>query len=319
MAEKMKVLIAYDAVNPIEKAINDLKRSGLPKNVEAMVYTVADAFVPQAVSYSNIGFPDAEIGYYETMCQDVQTQTEQQLQQSKQDAKEAANRLQSAFPEWKVLSNACVDSPATAILKKADEWRVDLIVMGSHSKSALARIFLGSVSQKVLTHAKCSVRIVRAQVKENTGPMHILIGMDGSGDSALAVATVAERVWPQGTLVNVVTGFNLSMSSAIAFHRHMPMEEKATDTKEVGEQAWVQRMTASSVKKLKNAGLGVLETVKVGDPWHVLVKEAEDWHADSIFIGARGLGAVDRFLLGSVSSSAAARAHCSVEVVRRGN
>jgi nucleotide-binding universal stress UspA family protein len=54
-----------------------------------------------------------------------------------------------------------------------------------------------------------------------------------------------------------------------------------------------------------------------GNPKDVLVKEADRWDATCLFVGARGLRAVDRFLLGSVSASVAARAHCSVEVVRQ--
>jgi nucleotide-binding universal stress UspA family protein len=48
----------------------------------------------------------------------------------------------------------------------------------------------------------------------------------------------------------------------------------------------------------------------------VLLNEAEAWHADCVFLGAKGISRIERFLLGSVSSSVAARAHCSVEVIR---
>jgi nucleotide-binding universal stress UspA family protein len=48
----------------------------------------------------------------------------------------------------------------------------------------------------------------------------------------------------------------------------------------------------------------------------LLIAEAESWGADCIFVGARGMDRIDRFLLGSVSSALAARAHCSVEIVR---
>ena len=52
------------------------------------------------------------------------------------------------------------------------------------------------------------------------------------------------------------------------------------------------------------------------DPKLLLIAEAERSNADSIFVGARGLSRVERFLLGSVSTAVVSRAHCSVEVAR---
>jgi nucleotide-binding universal stress UspA family protein len=51
----------------------------------------------------------------------------------------------------------------------------------------------------------------------------------------------------------------------------------------------------------------------------LLCSQADEMKADCIFVGSRGRGRLDRFLIGSVSSGVAARAHCSVEVVRTGN
>ena len=59
--------------------------------------------------------------------------------------------------------------------------------------------------------------------------------------------------------------------------------------------------------------------VKEREPKALLCSEAEDLMADCIFVGARGMGRLERFLIGSVSSGVAARAHCSVEVVRAGD
>jgi nucleotide-binding universal stress UspA family protein len=56
--------------------------------------------------------------------------------------------------------------------------------------------------------------------------------------------------------------------------------------------------------------------VKEENPKRLLISEAEDWGADCIFVGARGLSHIERFWLGSVSTAVAPRAHCSVEVVR---
>ena len=63
-------------------------------------------------------------------------------------------------------------------------------------------------------------------------------------------------------------------------------------------------------------GLHVSSVVREGDPKRVLIEEAEKWGADCIYIGAKGHRFMERMLLGSVSYAVAARAHCSVEVVR---
>jgi len=78
----------------------------------------------------------------------------------------------------------------------------------------------------------------------------------------------------------------------------------------------MSRTVEAMAAPLRTRGLTVSSVIKEGDPKHVLLDEAERWGADCIFVGARGLSRVERFLLGSVSAAVAARAHCSVEVVR---
>jgi len=53
------------------------------------------------------------------------------------------------------------DTPARAILAAADSWEADLIVMGSHGRRGFDRIVLGSVSESVAMHARCSVEVIR--------------------------------------------------------------------------------------------------------------------------------------------------------------
>jgi nucleotide-binding universal stress UspA family protein len=82
-------------------------------------------------------------------------------------------------------------------------------------------------------------------------------------------------------------------------------------------KAWIHKMIDTPVQLLKTAGPNVSQRIKWGAPCGIILDEAEDWKADMIFVGARGLGRFKRLLLGSVSSAVAARAKCSVEVVRR--
>lgn len=52
-------------------------------------------------------------------------------------------------------------SPKEVILREAESWGADLIVVGSHGYGGLQRFLLGSVSQAVALHARCSVEIAR--------------------------------------------------------------------------------------------------------------------------------------------------------------
>jgi nucleotide-binding universal stress UspA family protein len=54
-----------------------------------------------------------------------------------------------------------------AILEEADNWKADLIVLGSHGRHGLGRLLIGSVSESVAIHARCSVEVVRKKTNED--------------------------------------------------------------------------------------------------------------------------------------------------------
>jgi nucleotide-binding universal stress UspA family protein len=136
--------------------------------------------------------------------------------------------------------------------------------------------------------------------------VQILIAVDGSSGAALAVTEVASRAWPPDTKAHLVAVLDRAVSTALDWN-----EEGFKD-----EQAWLENILATSTVKLHASGISVSEIVKEGDPKEVLVEEAERLRSDCIFLGARGLRRLQRFLLGSVSTAVATRAHCSVEIVR---
>jgi nucleotide-binding universal stress UspA family protein len=200
-------------------------------------------------------------------------------------------------------------------LRKCDEWRPDLLVVGSHGRSAIGRFVLGSVSQKVMTEAHCSVRIARARESADTGaPARVLFGFDGSIDAREAARVVASRSWPEKSLVRVLAVLAPSVSESPLF----PWTPEQVARREADAREWMQGRLASIELELRSAGLAAEAALTVGAPAQTILEEAEGWGADCLFIGARGLNRLVRFLLGSVATAVAARARCSVEVVRDG-
>lgn len=285
--KRMKVLIGYDGSECADEALSELRRAGLPDEAEAIIISVAEHWL--------LPYPIQETG------QAGLTDTlEYTLDVSQTLARKGAERLGSHFPSWDLLAEADAGSPATVLLERADKWQPDLIVVGSHGRSALGRFVMGSISQKVATEASCSVRISRGQVLERIRPTRILIGVDGSPGSEAAVRAVAARAWPKETEARLITLEDISYNLTLAEARNAVHSE-------------MQRKLGAELSK---AGLDVSFRVEIGDPRRGIVEEAHRWEADSIFVGARGLSGMRRFLLGNVSAAVAARAQCSVEIVR---
>jgi nucleotide-binding universal stress UspA family protein len=299
-SDRRKILIAYDGSECAESAIDDLKRAGLPRRAEAMVLTIAEELIPAPRS---IGGVDT------TFAKSLLEEEKDSLAM----ARRARSRIQTLFPGWEILAEAGIGSPGSEIIAKADEWRPDLIVVGSHGRTALGQMFFGSVSQKVINEARCSVRVARGRIIEPYVPARIIVGVDGSEEADAAVEEIASRDWPDGSVVRIVnSAWTIPPTSdpgtAVNFAEWIAQETER-----------VKVAAEGAAEKLRSAGLKVSIVVKEQEPKALLCSEADELMADCIFVGSRGMGRLDRFLIGSVSSGVAARAHCSVEVVLKGS
>ena len=290
MVDRMKILVAYDGSECADAALDDLRMAGLPSDAQIKVLSVVENWLPPPSALEIIEHVDRDQEYLAL-------------------ARRGGIRLVSTEPGWDVKSESGAGSPATVIIEKADEWEADLIVVGSHGHTALGRFFFGSVSQKVLTEARRSVRVARGRIEEPGTPVRLIVGFDGSKGAEAAVEAVAARKWPAGSEARIVNA--TWATPQISSNREVgPIITWVTE-----EKARVKRAIDEAVDKLRAAALRTDVVVKEEDPKRLLIAEAESWAADCIFVGARGMGRIERFLLGSVSSAVAARAHCSVEVV----
>src|SRR6185369_15872473 len=127
------------------------------------------------------------------------------LEEAEELAKRISGRIRSLFPRWNVDSQGEADSPAWALLRKADVWKPDLIIMGARGHSVFGgRLILGSVSQRVLYEAHCSVRVGRGSYKNPDTPTRLLVAVDSSADSNSAIEAVCNRRWPRRTEVGLL-------------------------------------------------------------------------------------------------------------------
>jgi nucleotide-binding universal stress UspA family protein len=305
MKAPRRVLIAYDGSKASDVALADLRIAGLPEKCEVKVLVVADLWVPPADLTTGM----AE-GWYAQAYEAVQAQTKASQKQAKALGLKAQKVIQETFPQWKCSIAACVDHPAQAILDTATKFKANLIVMGSHGHTALGRIFLGSTSMKVLHHAHCAVRIARERKPLPKAPK-ILLGIDGSRDSRDAVDAVAVRNWPSGTQIEVVTVVDERLRLSGATLTRLPKPNKGFKA-----EGWLELLLNKADETLGKPEWKVSQSIHEGDASEIIMKHIEESKPNAVFLGSRGLNALQRFFLGSVSTDVAIHAPCSVEIIR---
>lgn len=316
MKKRMKILIAYDGSPCAEAALDDLQLAGLPKEAEALVISVTELWLPAPPPSGFAVMPLAHGVYVPSDLTRVYSQDGPAVQAAETLANRAASRLRTNFPGWDVASHSAVGSPKRELLRQAETWKPDLIVVGSHGHSALGRLLLGSVSQGVLNDARGSVRIARGRVEEPNTPVRLVVGVDGSDASDEAVREVASRDWPPGSEVRIIAVTDPLTPTLIG--SLIPPLGRIVEESNEEDRQWLTKLLRKSSEAFKNSSLRVSTEIADGDPRRVLVEKAEASRADCIFVGSVGFNnRFERFVLGSVSAAVAARAHCSVEVVRR--
>jgi nucleotide-binding universal stress UspA family protein len=138
------VLFAYDGSDLAENAITEAGRL-LSVDRDALVLTIWEPF--------NVGFlPVREVDFNAARADEVRKAAEETAAYGASLAQAAGFRAQSmaaeAAPTWKGIVDA------------ADEHNASLIVLGSHGRSGLTGIVVGSVASAVAAHSRRSVLIV---------------------------------------------------------------------------------------------------------------------------------------------------------------
>ena len=145
----MKILLATDGSAHSKAAVDELARRPFPLNTKGIVSAyertpLITAMGPMGVSQDYYAEADLHA-----------------LKAAENTTENAAKILRKKNPALTITTIVIEGSPKSVILKEAETFRADLIVVGSHGHGVVERFLLGSVSQSVAVHAKCSVEIVR--------------------------------------------------------------------------------------------------------------------------------------------------------------
>lgn len=204
---------------------------------------------------------------------------------------------------------------ATEINALAHELSADLLVMGTHGRSGVPRLVLGSVTEKLLRIAPCPVLTVPPAAGEPAadGPRfhRILCPVDFSEESMLGLQyalSLAQEAGGRVTLLHVLEWF---VDDEPGAHEHYRIPEYRRQLEEDARQRLAAAVPASARDWCE-----ATEMVFAGKPYRQIVRQAADRQADVIVIGVRGRGAADVMLFGSTTNAVVREAGCPVLTVR---
>jgi nucleotide-binding universal stress UspA family protein len=180
--------------------------------------------------------------------------------------------------------------------------------MGTHGRSGLARVLLGSVTEQVIRHAPCSVLAMREP--GGVQPFRkVLCPIDFSDDSSHALERAAEITAPGGAGITL-----LHVLEPASTFSNLPMAENSLRAMDRLATQELARLASNLEKKISGP---VNMQIRIGRPGvETLAVLDADPTFDLVVMGSHGRTGIKRVLLGSVAEKVLRHAACPVLVVR---
>ena len=194
------------------------------------------------------------------------------------------------------------DLPARALLDAA--YNSDMLVVGARGLGGFRGLLLGSVSQHCVHHATVPTVVVR-NPRDSSGTAGVVVGIDGSAAAQRALVWAADEARLRATRLTVVHGFQVPLVGAY------PYTTMTMDPTLMPRAA--RRLLDAALEQVDTTGLDVAPVSSPGGGAHALLDCASD--ADLVVVGSRGLGSLQRLLLGSVATQVVHHAPGPVAVI----
>jgi nucleotide-binding universal stress UspA family protein len=286
----MRVLLASDGSTDAMLATEWLSRFPLPETASIMVLTAVSA-------------PGLSLLPRDEAAAPLRAAAEAAAETSR-----VALGVRAAGAKVRVVEG----DPRDEILRGADEWDADLVVLGSRGLGRVRDLLLGTVSIAVARHCLRPVLVV----KDAARPLRTaLVALDGSEQALDALRFIAALPRSKELAVRLASVVEKTPFPATAPRIVHPQLKAAVEAIEGERRGMLEQALAAGRACLPTAS--PLEPIPTGDPAEEILRLADENGADLIVVGARGLGTVKRLLLGSVSERVLRDARCPVLVVKR--
>ena len=202
----------------------------------------------------------------------------------------------------------CEGEPHEVLVNVATGRKADLIAIGTHGRKGLKKLFLGSVTSRVIVSSPCDILAVKEPCANCTGKYaSILVSFDGSEFSKKAMIRACELAKIDGSEIRVfyvipryeeMIEFISSSSIKESLHR---------DAECIMEEA---KIIATE------QGVKIETEIAEGDEAEKIVEKAKELKSDLIIKGTHGWGSINRAIIGSITERVIINAPCPVLIVK---
>ncbi len=277
----MKILLAVDASPDSKNAARVVRQFAEPASVDVLNVVDEDALKHAYIS------PEMPASYVASYRKEVSEAAERTLHEIKLE-------LDGVCPHVRLIADT--GDAAESIVETAEETRPDLIVVGQRGMTATPSFLLGGVSQKVATYAPCSVLVVKEALEKLE---RLVVAVDGSPNAQKTIRFLARTPFKPPMDVTIVTVWP------------QPHVEESEVVQRKGEE-----LLGRMAKELQHVPYRVQTEMLTGDPAFMILEAAVRRSAQLVLVGSRGMKAIKRFFLGSVSEKVLVHATCSVLIIR---
>lgn len=288
----MRIMMATDGSNGAADAIEWLAHFPLPPDASIEVVSAIPA-------------PIFDESVLPTPWSRLRAETERTLE-------DARRRLAKRWPS--TATQVLYGDARDALVETARRSATDLIVMGARGLGAVAAFLLGSVSLDVARRAPCSVLVCRGPAR----PLRtVTVGLDGSAYAADALAFFSALPLPADLTAHLVAVVEPVRYPSSAPEMLSGALIAAVRQEEDSRRQQLAAVLGDAGEALRSRLRAVTSATPLGSPADALIRDAARTDSDLIVVGSRGMGAMKRIMLGSVSESVLRHAACPVLIARR--
>ncbi len=224
----------------------------------------------------------------------------------------AIRSLEKIYPETKGILREGL--PIYELLKLLREERPDLVICGTRGLMAARGLVLGSVSQRLLNYAPCSVLLLPAKAKPVSAP-RVILATDGSEGAKSAARWVAG--FPDIKAITVLSAVRPVDMQELAIKGLSAKEVRKMQAQFIRARRDIARKAIEETADILTASTAKVTTRMVsGHPAKAITLAAQRDGCDLVVLGSRGLTGMEAVALGSVSLAVAQTATCPVLIVK---